>query len=156
MDAVLLSARIRAIAFVAAVLTAAGVLAHLHVAAQVYHPVVDITSAEGLEMMAVQDETGDRRACGEANQRFLAPFRDICKTCRISLARCERELTGLQAALVENRPLPHYVVLSPGLRLAVIGPAAKAREACAFVAGDLAHRGYRSAVCIEPRAGAGK
>lgn len=133
-------------------LLAAGVLAHMHVAAQIYHPVVRMTSPAGLVMTALQDETNDRRTCGQANDRFIAPMREHCKDCVVVYARCARELDEMGAALLSGRPAPHFVMLSPGLRLAVEGPHDIAHATCEFVAADLVKRGYRTAVCIRPSA----
>jgi hypothetical protein len=148
-DAVLLKGWHKA-AVATVLLLAAGVLAHLHVAAQVYYPVVRMTSPDGLVMTALQDETDDRRRCGEANERFIAPMRAHCKDCKVAYARCARELDRMGATLFNGSPAPHFVMLSPGLRVAMEGPQHLARETCEFVAGDLVRRGYRTAVCIAP------
>ena len=64
-------------AIIAALLIAAGaVLAHLHVVAQTYHPVVRLAAPDGLTYTALQDPTSERQACGEANERFIVPLRD--------------------------------------------------------------------------------
>ncbi len=141
------------IAVAALLLLAAGVLAHLHVASQVYHPVVRLSSPEGVVMTALQEETADRQECGKANERFLAPMRLHCKQCKVLYARCARELDPMETALLAGRPMPHPVMVSPGLRLSLEGPAPAAREACEFVADDMVKRGYRSAVCIAPDTG---
>ena len=134
-----------------AILAAGGLLAHMHVAAQIYHPVAQLTSPDGLIFTAVQDETGERRECGKANDRFLAPFKSLCKQCQIVFARCERALTGLEAELAAGHSLPHHQVLSPGLRLAVAGPDPQAKQTCDFIAADLVKRGYGTAVCVGPK-----
>ena len=131
-------------------LVAAGVLAHLHVAAQVYHPVVRMSSPDGVVLTALQDETQDRRKCGEANERFIEPMRAHCKECKVLYARCARELGDAETRLLTNRPLPFPVMLSPGLRLGIEGPAAAARASCEFIAAELGKRGFRGAVCIPP------
>jgi hypothetical protein len=136
------------IAVAALLLLAAGVLAHLHVAAQVYHPVVRLSSPEGVVMTALQDETADRQECGIANERFLTPMRAHCKDCRVLYARCARELGNTESALLAGRPMPNPVMISPGLRLSIEGPPALARETCEFVARDMVNRGYRNAVCL--------
>ncbi|HYD58408.1 MAG TPA: hypothetical protein VEB41_16000 [Burkholderiales bacterium] len=139
-------------ALVAAVLlAAAAVLAHLHVAAQVYHPVVRLASPDGVTLTALQDETPERQKCGRANDTFLKPMREHCKDCRVLYARCARELDATETALLSNRPLPFYIVHSPGLRLAIEGPVATAKQNCEFIAKDLFDRGYPQAVCLAPR-----
>ena len=66
-DAVLVKPRFMKQAIIAMVLIGAGaLLAHLHVASQTYHPVVRLTSSDGLVYTTVQDEVGERRACGAA------------------------------------------------------------------------------------------
>jgi hypothetical protein len=137
-----------------AILAAGALLAHLHVAAQIYYPVAQLTSPDGLIFTAVQDETDERRECGKANERFLAPFKSLCKQCQIVFARCERALTGLEAELASGQPLPHHQVLSPGLRLAVAGPDPQAKQTCDFIAADMVKRGYRATVCVAPKSGA--
>jgi hypothetical protein len=136
--------------FVAAVIAIGGVLAHMHVAAQIYHPVVQISSPDGLTFTALQDETTERRRCGELNDRFIQPVRSHCKQCRVVYARCDRQLTGVEAALATGRPLPYHLVLSPGLRLAISGPEAPAKQTCDFIASDLLKHDYRTAICVYP------
>jgi hypothetical protein len=139
-------------ALIALVLIAVGSwLAHLHVASQSYYPILRLTSPDGLTYTVVLDEVHERRACGEANDRFLKPIKETCKQCQLVFARCERKLEGLEAALVEGAAVPHYQVLGPGLRIAVAGPAAAAKASCDFIAADMVKRGVRSAACVNPR-----
>ena len=128
----------------------AALIAHFHVMGQTYHPVARIAAPEGLVYLAVQLPVAQRQACGEANNRFLAPIKDSCKGCRIEYARCERELAGLEEKLLNRQPLPHYQVVSPGLRMAIMGPAQGAKAACDYIAGDMVKRGLRPAACVEP------
>ena len=139
-------------AIIALVLIAVGSwLAHLHVASQTYHPIVRLTSPEGLVYTTVQDEVQERRACGAANDRFLKPIKESCKQCQVVFARCERKLEGLEALLADGAPVPHYQVFAPGLRIAIVGPAPAAKASCEFIAGDMVKRGLRSAACVYPR-----
>ena len=140
------------VAVAAAVLAAGGVLAHLHVASQVYYPVLEMSSPDGLRFTAVQDESAERRKCGEANDRFIEPVRAGCAKCEVVYARCERELDGLGLQLMREGRVPYHMVRSPGLRLAIDGPEELARRSCEFIAADLVKRGYRSAVCLRPAA----
>jgi hypothetical protein len=126
-------------------------LAHLHVAAQTYHPVVQVLAPEGLTYTAVQDPTSERSACGAANDRFLAPLKAQCKQCQVLHARCARSLEGLELAIHEGSPIPHYLVYGPGLRIAIAGPAAIAKASCDFLAGDMVRRGVRNAACVYPK-----
>jgi hypothetical protein len=138
------------ILFVATVVAISGVLAHMHVAAQIYHPVVQIRSPDGLTFTALQDETSERRTCGDLNDRFIRPIRAHCKQCRVVYARCDRQLTGMEAALASGRALPYHLVFSPGLRLAISGPDAPAKQTCDFIASDLLNHDYRTATCVYP------
>jgi len=137
---------------VAALLAVAAELAHMHVAAQIYYPVVQLVDPQvGLTYTAVQDETADRRACGEANDRFIDPIRAACPQCKVVFARCARELDGIAAALYANRAAVKHLVLSPGMRLGIEGNADAAERSCTFIADDMVKRGYRSAVCVHPQ-----
>jgi len=134
------------------VLVAVGAwLAHLHVAAQTYHPVVRVLAPEGLTYTAVQDPTSERSACGAANDRFLGPLKAQCKQCQVLYARCVRSLDGLELSIQEGRPIPDHLVYAPGLRVAIAGPAGMAKSACDFLASDMVTRGVRSAACVYPQ-----
>lgn len=135
---------------VLALIAAGSVLAHMHVAVQTYHPVVRLTSPDGLTYTAVQDPTRERQACGAANDRFLGPVKQQCKDCKIVVARCERQLEGLELALLDGEPMPHHRVLSPGLRIAIVGPLEKAKINCQVIVDELVRRGMRSAACVYP------
>ncbi len=136
---------------VAAVLIGASVwLAHLHVVSQSYYPVVRLASPDGLVYTAVQDAKHERQACGAANDRFLAPLRETCKDCKIVLARCERELEGLERALSEHRAVPRPVVSGPGVRMSIAGPVAPAKASCEQIATQMVRNGLRAAACVRP------
>jgi hypothetical protein len=139
-------------AVIAVVLILAGsVIAHMHVVSQMYYPVVRIAAPEGLTYTAVQDATPERRACGQANDRFLAPIKQGCKQCQVVYARCERKLEGMALAIDEGKALAHFQVFAPGLRMAIDGPEEPARASCDFIAGDMVGRGVHSAACVNPR-----
>ena len=139
-------------AFTLLLLSALGLwLAHLHVAAQSYVPVVKIDAPDELSYTAVLDTTPQRQACKEANRRFIEPLKARCPDCAVVFARCERELRGLELALKRDDPIPHPVVLSPGLRIAVVGALQKAQSSCRAIAGGIARQGP-SASCVPPRA----
>ena len=125
-------------------------LAHLHVVSQLYYPVVQLSSPEGLTYTAVQDATQERQACGAANERFLGPVKGRCKQCKVVFARCERNLEGLELALLDGVPLPHHRVFAPGIRMAIVGSPEAARTTCEYIAGDMVKRGLRSAACVYP------
>ena len=139
-------------AILVVVLIAAGAwLAHLHVAAQTYHPVVQVLAPEGLTYTAVQDPTSERGACGAANDRFLGPLKAQCKQCQVLYARCARSLEGLELSIHEGKPIPQHLVYAPGLRIAIAGPAETAKASCDFLVGDLVRRGVRTAACVYPK-----
>ena len=139
------------VAVVAVVLIAvSALLAHLHVVSQTYHPVVQLSSPDGLVYTAVQDAKHARQACGAANDRFLAPVKKACSQCRVVLARCERELAGLELAVHERRQIAHHLVSAPGVRLAIAGPAATAKASCEQIADQMVRSGLRTAACSYP------
>ena len=131
-------------------LVAGSVLAYYHVANQSYFPVAKLASADGYTFHMVQDRRAQRNACGEANDRFLAPIKARCLQCDVVYARCERELHGLELALLMGDPVPVHVVVSPGLRLAMDGPKERVRRDCEQIATDLVKGGARSATCVFP------
>ena len=138
-------------AIVILVLLAVGsVLAHFHVANQSYYPVSKLASADGYTFHMVQDRRAQRNACGEANERFLAPIKARCLQCEVVYARCERELQGVELALLMGDPMPMHVVVAPGLRLAMEGPKERVREQCEQLAADLVKGGARTASCVFP------
>jgi len=138
-------------AIVILVLLALGsVLAHFHVANQSYYPVSKLTSSDGYIFDMVQDRRAQRNACGEANNRFLAPIKARCLQCQLVYARCERELQGVELALLMGDAMPMHVVIAPGLRMAMEGPRENVRQACEKMAADLVKGGAPSAACVFP------
>ena len=136
---------------VAAVLVAVSAwLAHLHVVAQTYHPVVRLSSPDGLVFTAVQDATPERRTCGRANDLFIDPLMNVCKDCKVVIARCERHLEGFERAVHEGQQLKFPVVQGPGVRMAIEGP--KAVPTCEEIATLMVRSGSRSAACVHPAA----
>ena len=138
-------------ALVIVVLLAAGaVLARYHVDNQHYFPVSKLASSDGYTFHMVQDRTDARDACGKANDRFLAPLKAACRQCEIVYARCERELHGLELALLMGDAVPVHVVIAPGVRLAMEGPAATLRRDCEAMAAAIVKTGVRYAGCVFP------
>lgn len=137
--------------FILALLALGAVLAQYHVANQSYFPVAMLASADGYTVHMVQDRTAQRDACGKANDRFLAPIKKTCAHCDVVYARCERELHGLELALLMGDPVPMYVVIAPGLRLAIEGPAKSVRRACEHIATNIVKSGTPSATCVFPK-----
>ena len=136
---------------IAVLLVAAGaVLAHMHVAGQTYFPVVHVTTPEGLKYTAVFDRTDERRACGEKNDKFIAPFKSMCKECAVVLARCERQLDGMELAMSEGREIGKHRVQAPGLRVAIDGPEKIAGPGCDYIAKGLTAQGMHAVACIHP------
>jgi hypothetical protein len=126
------------------------ILAHYHVANQSYYPVSKLTSAEGFTFVMVQDRTARRDACGKANDRFLGPIKARCVMCDVVYARCERELNGLEFALLAGDAVPMHVVVAPGMRLAMDGPKERVRRECELLAATLVSAGHKSASCAFP------
>ena len=138
-------------ALVILVLLAAGsVLAYYHVANQSYYPVSKLASADGYTFHMVQDRRAQRNACGQANDRFLAPIKARCLQCQVVYARCERELQGVELALLMGDPMPMHVVIAPGLRMAMEGPRDRVREQCEQLAIELVKGGALNAACVFP------
>lgn len=138
-------------ALIIVVLLAAGaVLARYHVENQRYFPVTKLTSSDGYAFDVVQDRTDTREACGRANERFLAPLKAACAQCEIVYARCERELHGLELALLMGDPVPLHVVVAPGVRLAMQGPAPTLRRDCEAMAAAIVKAGAKHAACVFP------
>jgi hypothetical protein len=145
--------RILKIAVALALIAVASALAHMHVQSQTYHPVVRLASPDGLTYTAVQDPVAERRACGAANDRFLAPIKAACKDCQVVYARCERKLEGIELSLDSGKPLAQHRVVGPGLRMAIAGPAGAAQVACQYLATEMAKTGARSIACVPPDKG---
>lgn len=99
----------------------------------------------------VEDRTAERGDCGKANDRFLGPLKKTCAHCEVVYARCERELAGLELALLMGDPVPMYVVIAPGLRLAIEGPAQSVRRDCEHIAANIVKSGTPSAGCVFPK-----
>jgi hypothetical protein len=138
-------------ALIIVVLLAAGaVLARYHVDNQHYYPVTKLASADGYTFHMVQDRTAAREDCGKANDRFLVPLKNNCPQCAVVYARCERELHGLELALLMGDAVPVHVVIAPGVRLAMEGPARTLRRDCEAMATAIVKSGVRTAACIVP------
>lgn len=148
--AVLLKPAVRQALVIAVLLAAGAVLAHYHVANQHYYPVSKLASSDGYTIHMVQDRTDTRGQCGEANDRFLAPIKQACAQCRIVYARCERELQGLEYSLLAGDAVALYVVIAPGLRLAIEGPPQTLRRDCEQMAATIVKGGARTAACVFP------
>jgi hypothetical protein len=131
-------------------LGAGALLARYHVANQYYYPVTQLASSDGYTFHLVQDRVDTRSACGEANDRFLAPVKARCPNCRVVYARCERELQGLELKLLMGEPVPVHVVVARGLRLAVDGQPESVRRDCEEMAVAIVRAGAGSAACAHP------
>ena len=136
--------------FIVVLLAAGAVLARYHVDNQRYFPVTKLASADGYTFHLVQDRVDTRRDCGEANDRFLKPIKAACQQCEIVYARCERELQGLELALLMGDAVPFHVIMTPSLRLAVDGPARAVRQDCEHIATAIVKSGVPSAACVFP------
>jgi hypothetical protein len=145
------SLKLRQAILVVALLAVAGVLAHLHVAAQSYYPVARVFTPDGFTYTIVQTVRDERSACGAANSRFLDPVKGACKDCKVIYARCERKLESDELELSKGYGERNHMVVSPGLHMKVEGPPEKARAVCDQIAADMTRLGYQSAACIYPR-----
>ena len=133
------------------VLLAAGaVLARYHVDNQRYFPVTKLASADGYTFVLVQDRVDTRGACGAANDRYLDRVKATCLQCDVVYARCERELQGLELALLMGDPVPMHVVVAPGVRLAIEGSVRTLRSDCEQIAATIVKSGVKSAACVYP------
>lgn len=126
------------------------IVAHYHVANQSYYPVSKLTSAEGFSFVMVQDRAARREDCGKANDRFLEPIKVRCKMCDVVYARCERELNGLEFALLSGDAVPMHVVVAPGMRMGMEGPRERVRKECERLAEILVQAGHKAASCVFP------
>ena len=127
---------------------AAGFVAHMHVVAQTYYPSLRVQAPEGLMYVVVQDERAERRACGEANDRFLSRIKQGCKECRILAARCTRELEEpLERELYKATPLKYSTVVAPGMRMAIVGPQPLAEKSCELIAAQAQKQGAGGTSC---------
>jgi len=136
--------------FLLVLLVAGAVAAHFHVENQHYFPVTLLKSTDGYTYHMVQNLVKSREACGEANDRFVEPLKDQCRQCKIVYVRCERELQGLELKLLMGEPVPMHVVVAPGLRVGMEGPAAQVRSACQYMAESIVRAGLPSAACAFP------
>ena len=134
----------------AALIAVSAWLAHLHVVAQTYHPVVRLASPDGLVYTAVQDATHERQACGAANERFLDPVKQACKRCEVVIARCERQLDGFELDVYRGKAILVHTVQGPGVRMAIEGPQPAAKASCEQIANQLAKSGVRASGCVHP------
>ena len=133
------------------VLLAAGAwLAQYHVANKHYYPVSKLASAEGYVFHLVQERADARAECGAANDRFLERIKLTCAQCEVVYARCERELRGLELALVMGDPVPLHVVSAPGARLAMDGPKRSLQRTCEHIAASIVKAGMPTAACVFP------
>ncbi len=136
--------------FLLVLLAAGAVLAHYHVQNQHYYPVTRLASSDGYAFLLVQDRVDTRGACGAANDRFVEPLKGSCPQCRIVYARCERELQGLELQLLMGDKVPMHVVVAPGIRMAMQGPAATLKRDCENMAHVMVRSGAPTAACAYP------
>ena len=138
----------KAILVTAMVLVLGGLIAQLHVAAQTYHPVVQVESAEGLRYTAILAAVDRSRACAAASHEFLEPLKADCPACRIVYARCTRDLDELDAGMATPAAQASWLVEMPGVSIAIDGASEKARRTCQLMASDVAKRGVPAARCV--------
>ena len=131
-----------------ALLALASLASYVYLERQVYHPVVQVVLPGGLSITAVLPDSRERRACDLATERFLAPFKQGCKECKVSAVRCDRNLEGPERAMRDGGPLPYPMVVARDIRIAVFGPPEAARTGCEFIAADIMKKGVPTATCV--------
>jgi len=136
--------------FLLVLLAAGAVAAHYHVQNQHYFPVTLMKSTDGYTFHMVQNLVETRSECGKANDRFVEPLKGQCRQCKIIYARCERELRGLELKLLMGEPVQMHVVVAPGLRVGMEGPADRVKLDCEFMAESIVRAGLPSAACAFP------
>jgi len=136
---------------IVALLAVGGVFAHYRVATLTYYPTAGVELPGGFAFHVVQQAQPDRAACGEANDRFLGPLAKTCKGCKVVYARCRREIDGTDQLLMTESAPSFYVVMAPGLRMRVSGPADQLGAVCDGIAAQLARGGRVNATCFHPR-----
>src|SRR2546425_11328336 len=139
------------IALVLILVAATSVISYRYLQSQTYHPVVQLTLPDGLSITAVLPDANEAKACMTANERFVAPFTQQCKQCKVAAMRCYRELVGLEQAMRQGLPVAHPIVVARDLRMAIMGPPEAAKAGCQILAADIAKKGVPSAACILPQ-----
>jgi len=124
-----------------ATLLLGGVIAHFHVAAQTYYPVIRVSAPGAITYTAVLDAVPERRRCAEASHRFVEPVKAECPACRIVLVRCTRELEELE-------PPGDRTVYMPGARIVIEGGTGAAQRACELIASNVLKLGGARARCV--------
>ena len=132
-------------------LAVGGVFAHYWVATLTYYPTAKVALPGGFSFSVVQQSQPDRAACGEANERFLAPLASACKGCKVVYARCQRTIDGTDLLLMTESSPSFYTVIAPGLRMRMHGPADQLGAVCDGIAPQLVRSGRAKATCVPPR-----
>jgi hypothetical protein len=114
----------------------------LYLEARPYYPAVRIAAPGEVTYTALLDSTEDAESCDAAARRFVSPIAGACPQCRVLFTRCEHSALSLP-----SEDAPRYWVESKGVRIAVAGPEANARQSCELIAADLAKRGIAGARC---------
>ncbi len=136
---------------IVALLAVGGVFAHYRVETLTYYPTAKVEQPGGFSFSVVQALQPSRAACGEANERLLDPLEKTCKGCTVAYARCRREIDGTDLLLMTEAAPSFYVVVAPGLRMRVSGPAGQIDDVCDNIAAQLAASGRANASCLHPR-----
>jgi len=136
---------------IVALLAVGGVFAHYRVATLTYYPTAGVELPGGFAFHVVQEAQPDRAACGEANDRLLGPLEKTCKGCKVVYARCRRTIDGTDQLLMTEAAPAFYVVMAPGLRMRMSGPAGQLGAVCDSIAAQLASSGRVNSTCFHPR-----
>lgn len=117
---------------------------------QAYVPVVRTRTTDGMFLTLVHERVNDRRACRKTIDRFAGLLRP-CAACTIESAECATELSGVDKAIAEGRPVPLYTVAAEGVRISLVGPPNLVKSECDSIAGHMVLSGLKSAACIYPK-----
>ena len=148
---------IKHVLFAGVALLVGGVIAHFHVAAQSYQPMMRVVTPDGVSYTVVLDTVHQRRACGVASEQFVATIKADCPECRVAFARCRREGEGLPAVAAElAMGNAESRVSMPGLSISIEASPEDARRNCQWIAENVQRLGVHSARCLaaapaEPR-----
>jgi hypothetical protein len=136
----------------AVLLFIAGVaLTQLNVEDEAFLPVVRVRTEGGAFITIVHNRRSAKRSCQETVKRLVVNLR-ACPDCAIESQGCATNLTGLEKALADGKPLPVYSVSAIDVRVSIIGPPAYVRADCEGLARQIALAGVPS-VCIHPEVG---
>lgn len=116
-----------------------------------YVPIVRMRTDNGLFLTLVQDRTSRRKACREANERFVGPLGEACRGCTVESTDCAVQPEGIDRALANGEQLPLYTISAEGMRMALLGPPGSVQATCEMMVAQMVVRGLKSAACVFPQ-----